>query len=223
MILIPARNEAPRIASVVRGVREVAPDAPVVVVVNGTTDDTAEVAERAGAEVIHAEPGYGTALLAGYKHALERPDTDWVVQMDADGQHPAQAIPDLRAALDVHDVVVGSRFAPGGGSPGWQRRRRWTIAALGVATRALTGCPVRDVSSGFQALSRPAIEHLNDTFSVDLTDANVLARLHRAGLAMGEVGVQMPQRAGGQSMHGGISSAIYAGKTLLAVIAEARA
>ncbi len=223
MILIPARNEEPRIASVVHDVRQVVPDTPVVVIVNGTTDDTALVAERAGAEVIHSEPGYGMALLTGYRHALSRSDTSWVVQMDADGQHPAQAIPHLRAALGAHDVVIGSRFAPGGGSPGWQRRRRWTIAALGVANRALTGCPVRDVSSGFQALSRPAIEFLSTAFSVDLTDANVLARLHKSGLAIGEVGVQMPQRAGGESMHGGMSSAIYAGKTLLAVIAEARA
>ena len=55
-------------------------------------------------------------------------------------------------------------------------------------------------------------------FSAELTDANVLARMHRAGLSMGEVGVQMPARSGGESMHGGLDSAIYAGKTLLAVM-----
>ena len=77
MILIPARNEAPRIGGVVREVRRMVPGVPVVVVVNGTTDDTAEVAEAAGAEVIHAEPGYGTALMAGYRHALSKPSTDW--------------------------------------------------------------------------------------------------------------------------------------------------
>ena len=109
----------------------------VVVVVNGTTDDTAEVAAAAGATVLHADPGYGTALLAGYRHALSSPDTAWVIQMDADGQHPAAAIPRLRAALADHDVVIGSRFAPGGGAEAWPRRRRWTIAALGVATRVL--------------------------------------------------------------------------------------
>lgn len=222
MILIPARNEAPRIAGVVHSARHMAPDVPVVVVVNGTSDNTAEVAEAAGAEVIHAEPGYGTALMAGYRHALARPETDWVIQMDADGQHPASAIPSLRAGLEVYDVVIGSRFAPGGGANGWPRRRRWTIAALGAATRVLTGCPVRDVSSGYQALSRTALEWLEVSFSVELTDANVLARLHRAGMSIGEIGVQMPARIGGESMHGGIKSAIYAGKTLLAVIAEAR-
>ena len=82
---------------------------------------------------------------------------------------------------------------------------------------------MRDVSSGFQAPSRSALECMETVFSVDLTDANVLARLHRSGLSIGEVGVQMPARAGGESMHGGVNSAIYAGKTLLAVIAEARA
>ena len=223
MILIPARNEGPRIGGVVDDVHRVAPGVPVVVVVNGTTDDTAEVAAAAGATVLHADPGYGTALMAGYRHALSSPDTAWVIQMDADGQHPAEAIPSLRAALSAHDVVIGSRFAPGGGAEAWPRRRRWTIAALGVATRMLTGCPVRDVSSGYQALSRPALECLEAVFSAELTDANVLARMHRAGLSMGEVGVHMPARSGGESMHGGLDSAIYAGKTLLAVIAEARA
>lgn len=222
MILIPARNEEPRIGAVVEGVRRSAPDVPVVVVVNGTTDNTAEVAEAAGATVLHAQPGYGAALREGYRHALSRPETRWVIQMDADGQHPATAIPRLREGLAAHDVVIGSRFAPGGGAESWPRRRRWTIAALGAATRALTGCPVRDVSSGFQALSRAALECMETAFSVELTDANVLARLHRAGLSLGEVGVQMPARVGGESMHGGVHSAIYAGKTLLAVIAEAR-
>jgi len=223
MILIPARNEGPRIGDVVRDVRRLVPGVPVIVVVNGTTDDTAEVAKAAGAEVIYAEPGYGLALMAGYRHALSSAETDWVVQMDADGQHPASAIPSLCEGLRIHDVVVGSRFAPGGGAESWPKRRRWTIAALGAATRALTGCPVMDVSSGYQALSRRALECLLTTFSVELTDANVLARLHKAGMSIGEVGVQMSARAGGESMHGGVDSAIYAGKTLLAVIAEARA
>ena len=69
MILIPARNEGPRIGDVVRDVRRLVPGVPVIVVVNGTTDDTAEVAKAAGAEVIYAEPGYGLALMAGYRHA----------------------------------------------------------------------------------------------------------------------------------------------------------
>ena len=141
MILIPARNEGPRIGGVVDDVHRVAPGVPVVVVVNGTTDDTAEVAAAAGATVLHADPGYGTALMAGYRHALSSSDTAWVIQMDADGQHPAEAIPSLRAALSTHDVVIGSRFAPGGGAEAWPRRRRWTIAALGGDACA-HGCPV---------------------------------------------------------------------------------
>jgi len=128
----------------------------------------------------------------------------------------------MRAELRHHDVVIGSRFAPGGSAPGWPLVRRLTVAAMGATTRALTGCPVRDVVSGLQAFNRRTLEVLCREFSVDLTDANVLVRLHRAGLSIGEVGVVMPTRRGGESMHGGLASAIYAGRTMLAVLDERR-
>jgi len=222
MILIPARNEGPRIGEVLERIFASMPGVPVVVVVNGCTDDTEDVALQAGATVIHSEPGYGAALLAGYRYALGFDDVSWLVQLDADGQHPAGDIPRLRRALEQADVVIGSRLVGGGESPGWPRRRRWTIALLGLATSALTGVRLRDVSSGFQALRRPVVQALSEDFPCDLTDANVLARLHKMGFSIEEVGVCMAARQGGQSMHGGVKSALYVGKTMLAVLAEIR-
>lgn len=222
MILIPARNESPRISAVIQAVRGACPGVEVVVVVNGCTDDTAAVARKAGATVIESELGYGAALLAGYRYAAVRTDLPWLVQLDADGQHPAEAIPDLVAALVGADVVVGSRFAEGGSAPGWPLHRRWTVRAMGNITRWLSGLRVLDVSSGFQAFRPEVVLALCGEFDPLLTDANVLVRLNRKGFKVEEVGVSMAKRSGGQSMHGGIRSAVYAGKTLVAVGQEIR-
>lgn len=222
MILIPARNEGPRIAAVLQRVQRAMPAVEVVVIANGCEDDTAAQAVRAGATVIYSEPGYGRALLAGYRHVLTHGTTPWVVQLDADGQHPPEAIPDLVAGLKTADVVIGSRLVDGGHAPGWPRRRRWTVRAMGMWASILTGQRLQDVLSGFQAYRREVLPVLVSDFPVELTDANVLVRLHREGFVLAEHGVVMPAREGGRSMHGGWQSAIYAGRTALAATAEAR-
>ncbi len=222
MILIPARNEGPRVGRVVESVIRAVPGVPIVVIANGCTDNTAEVARSAGATVIHSSPGYGAALLEGYRYALQDQTVQRLVQLDADGQHRADDIPRLWAALDHDDLVIGSRFVDGGEAQGWPRRRRWAVAAIGVATSVLAGTRLKDVSSGFQAFRRPVIEALCEDFPCELTDANVLVRLHRLGFSISEIGVQMNGRLGGESMHGGLKSALYAGKTMLAVLSEIR-
>ena len=222
MILIPARNEAPRVGRVIEHVIHTMPGVPVVVIANGCTDNTAQVASTAGAKVIHSSPGYGAALLAGYRHALQEQSVQRIVQLDADGQHRADDIPRLWSALDQSDLVIGSRFVDGGEAQGWPRRRRWTVAALGMATSMLAGTRLKDVSSGFQAFRRPVIEALCEDFPCELTDANVLVRLHRLGFSISEIGVHMNSRLGGERMHGGVKSALYVGKTMLAVLSEIR-
>ena len=223
MIVIPARNEAPRIGPVIDGARRACPDAPIVVVVNGCTDNTASIAKQMGATVLESAPGYGHALLTAYRHAASMADLTWLVQLDADGQHPAEAIPSLLTALKDADVVIGSRFADGGTAEGWPRRRRWTIRAMGLATRWMSGLDVMDVTSGFQAFRPEVVGVLAQQFDPQLTDANVLVRLSRCGFMVRECGVKMAPRKGGESMHGGLQSAIYAGKTLMAVSQEIRA
>ena len=223
MIIIPARNEGPRIGAVIECARQTCPNVPIVVVVNGCTDDTASIAEHMGATVLESAPGYGHALLTAYRHAASTEGLPWLVQLDADGQHPADAIPLLLRTLDQADVVIGSRFAEGGTAEGWRRRRRWAILAMGLATRWMSGLNVMDVTSGFQAFRPEVVDVLAQQFDPKLTDANVLVRLSRCGFVVRECGVNMGSRKGGVSMHGGLQSAIYAGKTLMAVSQEIRA
>ena len=93
---------------------------------------------------------------------------------------------------------------------------------MGAATRWMSGLCIDDVTSGFQAFRPPVVSMLAQEFDPDLTDANVLVRMNRWGFTIAEVGVPMQPRSGGESMHGGWRSAIYAGKTLMAVSQEIR-
>jgi glycosyltransferase involved in cell wall biosynthesis len=192
------------------------------VVVNGCQDDTARQAAQAGATIIHSAPGYGNALLQGYRYAAQQEDLPWVLQMDADGQHPAQFIPTLLDALERADLSIGSRLVEGGYASGWPLLRRWTISLMGVATHWMSGLSVRDVSSGFQAMRPEVVHALAADFSPQLTDANVLVRLFRKGFRIEEVPVRMAERQGGTSMHGGLKSMLYVGRTLIAVRSEMR-
>lgn len=226
MILIPARNEGPRIAQVILACRAVVSDVEILVVANGCTDDTADQALKAGATVIASRPGYGEALQAGYRYALtrfaEEKTPKWLVQLDADGQHPPAAIPRLLEALERADLVVGSRLVPGGSANGWSLQRRAVVTALGWWTSMVLGHRLHDVSSGFQALRPPVLAALAPGFPTEMADANVLARAHQLGFIIEEVGVRMNPRLGGESMHGGWKSVIYAGRMALTTAEEAR-
>lgn len=208
MIVLPARNEAPRVGRVVAEIRAVLPDVPVLVVENGSDDATAAVARAAGAEVIHSGEGYARALHVGFRHALAR-GASWVVQMDADEQHPARALPELVRALDVADVVVGSRFV---GEPGYRvpAHRRAAIVALAAWASVCAGQRFFDVTSGLRAWRADALARLVGDWPEDVADANLLVRAVRRGLRVREVPVAMRARTGGRSMHAGPGSAVFA-------------
>lgn len=176
------------------------PNAALVVVDGRSGDDTAEVARQMGATVLHQTgSGYADALRTGYRHALAA-GAPWVIQLDADGQHPPESLPLVADALQDADWVVATRH--GTGSPG-PFRRRFGAAMLRGALRWGSGIEVTDPTSGLQALSPAAMQ----CFVHDLPDhapdtgARVLAA--RAGLRYAEVPVWMPERADGDSMHDG--------------------
>ncbi len=208
MVVIPARNEAPRIGGVVRGVHALWPGVPVVVVENGSVDDTTGEASRAGATVLHSAPGYARALRTGFIHALRR-GAAWVVQMDGDGQHPPEGVGPLRDALVAADLVVGSRFVEEVGYP-MPPERRLAIYALGRWASLCAGQPLRDVTSGYRAWRPDALAMMVADYPEEVADANVLVRAVRRGLTVREVAVPMCEREGGMSQHSPASGAGFA-------------
>ena len=217
-VLIPAYNEGPRIEAVLRVVRATLSDAHLLVVDGGSQDGTVEAARRCGAEVI-GQPGsgYADALRAGYRHLLHR-GVARVGQLDADGQHPASALPALLAALDGHDWVIGSRA--GTSSPGPLTRRAGN-AALSLAVRASCGAHIADVTSGLWALSPAALSLFAARMPDHVADANVRVLAARSGLRIREVPVHMPARSGGASMHDGWQGVHNFQQSLRAVWSEA--
>ena len=201
-VMIPAHNEAQRVGEVIDRVRGAIPDSTVFVVDSGSTDDTAAIAAAHGATVIsQGSSGYGGALQTGYAALLQR---SWstLVQLDGDGQHPPEAIPDLLRELNHADFVVASR--EGTDSQGaWHRRLG--NAGLSWAVFGLTGQRFHDVTSGMWALDRAAVTVLAEQLPTDTWDAGVRVLAHHAGLEMREVPVEMSERQSGESMHDGWS------------------
>lgn len=207
-VVIPARNEAPRVSEVVAGVRTAVPDARVFVVENGSTDDTAGAARRAGAEVLHAPVGYARALRVGFQHARAA-GFERVVQLDADGQHPADAVPPLLRALDDADLVIGSRFVAG--DPGYDVpfARRAAIHVLSCWAGLCARQPLHDVTSGLRAWRADALGRMLPRWPDEVADANVLVRAVRLGLRVREVPVRMRARTGGTSQHAGPAAVAF--------------
>ncbi len=222
LILIPAYNEAPQIAEVIGSVRAVVGETPILVVDDGSTDDTAARAEEAGARVVKhgVNRGYGAALLTGYREAL-RGGASRVVQLDADGQHAAESIGAIVEALDMGaDLVLGSRFLdPRSYRPAPGRRLGIRLFSF-LASRA-TDLPISDATTGFQGLSRRVLRFYTERdFPSDYPDANVIIRVARAGYLVREVPVRMLASEGPASIHRGWRPVLYVIKMLGAVALE---
>ena len=219
IVLIPAFNESRRIASVVTSVRTSLPNAPVLVINDCSRDNTADAARTAGAIVI-THPfnmGYGAAIQTGYKYARDK-GYDYLVQLDADGQHDPACIPALLAPVvqGDADIAIGSRFLGSSYRPPLARRAgmalfRWIVSRV-------TGMAVTDTTSGYQAFNRKVICFFaTDIFPVDYPDADMLIMLHRAGFRMTEVPVRMYENSEGKSMHSGLKPLYYMFKMLLSI------
>lgn len=217
LVIIPALNEAGRIGHVLRGLADQGVAADVLVVDDGSEDDTAAEAESLGAQVIRHpfNLGYGVALQTGYIYAFKHGYMQ-VVQMDADGQHDPASIHTLLESLaDDVDLVLGSRFLNGNPPPVTLPRRVGSKLFAWIVTM-WTGTRITDPTSGFQAMSRRVLrEVVQDHFPEDFPDADVLITLSRAGLKLKEVPVKMHAREGGVSMHRGSMAAYYTYKMFL--------
>ena len=221
LIIIPAWNEARAIASVVATCLASAPDFDVLVVDDGSSDETARLAAEAGAKVV-SHPfniRYGAALQTGYLYAL-RHGYSLIVQLDADGQHDPADVALLAAPIlaGKADLVVGSRFHAA------SRYRMPLLRRIGsqwfrLLVRTLSGVELGDPTSGLQAISRDVLElYATDAFPLDYPDADVLVLAARSGFRIAEVPVQMREEIGSPSMHSGIRVLYYVYKMTLCVI-----
>ncbi len=220
LVVIPAFNEEERIGAVIQQVRKEVPEAQVLVVNDGSSDKTVDKALEAGARAL-SHPfnmGYGVALQTGYKYALKY-DFDYVLQMDGDGQHDSRYLPALLEAVKEGqaDVALGSRFL-GAGKYRTPVLRRIGMLLFGFLASRLSGQKITDPTSGYQALSRKAIEFcVKDAFPGDYPDADVLVMLHRAGLRIREIPVGMHPNLSGRSMHSGWKPLYYIYKMILSI------
>jgi len=221
LVLLPAFNEAARIGRVLGGIRAAAPEATVLVVDDGSADDTAGVARAAGARVVRLpfNLGAGVAAQTGYKFAV-REGYDCVVHLDSAGQHEPADIPALLAVIARReaDVAIGSRFLGGGADYRAGALRRTGMGVFGLLAWLLTGVRFSDVTSGFRAFGSDVVRFVaTEWYPTDYADADVLITLRRAGFRLKEVPVRMYPRAGGRSMHAGLRPIYYVFKMLLSI------
>lgn len=225
LIIIPAYNEEESLPGVLKELSVVVADVDVVVVDDGSSDGTAEVARQSGARVLRLpfNLGVGAALRTGFRFAVDR-SYDRAVQFDADGQHDPEEIPALLAALDAGaDLAVGSRFASEERSYEVGGVRRGAMGLLRQGVRLLVGRRFSDTSSGFRAFSRPLLEFFArtypDEYLGDTVEALLLGSYH--GFRIVERPVRMRSRQGGEASSRGLRLIYHYLRVLLVMVATA--
>ena len=206
LVFIPAWNEEQNLPAVLDALRARLPDVDVLVVDDGSTDSTAEVAREHGAEVLSLGTNRGLAvgIAAGYRWALEH-GYAFCGRIDADGQHPPDELARLLALVeeDRCDVAVGSRFVSGDGYAAYRYRpsgpRRFGTAVLRRSMGLVLARPFGDATSGLYAVNAKALPLLAEPFTSGAPEVEALIRIADAGLRLEEVPVNMAERAGGVS------------------------
>lgn len=211
LIVLPAFNEEDVISDVLREVLGTNPGAQCLVVDDGSTDRTAEIAR--GADVVVAvlpyNLGVGGAMRVGFNYALAN-GYENVVQVDADGQHNPRDVIRLVAELEHSDLVLGARFA---GSGNYQVRgpRRWAMVTLAKLLSRSAKTTLTDTTSGFRASGPKAVRlfanHYPAEYLGDTVESLVIAA--RAGCVISQVPVTMRERAGGTPSHSPVKATVF--------------
>lgn len=212
LVIIPTYNESESLPGVIERVRSAVPDAHILVADDNSPDGTGRMADEMAARddhihVLHrpGKEGLGKAYLAGFAWGLER-DYDVLVEMDADGSHRPEELPRLLDQIPHADVVLGSRWVPGGSVVNWPASRRVLSQGGSLYTRLALGIPTRDATGGYRAYRASALRALDlETvesngycFQIDL-----LWRALQRGLVVREVPITFVEREAGTSKMSG--------------------
>jgi len=224
LVIIPAFNEQGAIRQVVNGIRLVLPHADILVIDDGSRDNTASEAHAAGALVVRHpfNLGIGGAVQTGLKFA-EQHNYAYVIRMDGDGQHNAAETVLLLAPLHAQqaDMVIGSRFMDGDVDWHIPRSRRLGIRLYALEVSWLTGGRATDTTSGFWAMNRRTTCVLATYLPQDFPDVESRIIVHKAGLTQLELPVHMGARVAGVSSINWVRSIYYALKVTVAVVTTA--
>jgi dolichol-phosphate mannosyltransferase len=214
LVVIPTYNEADNVAWIVKQLHLAQPDVDVLIADDGSPDGTGDIADRLAAadprvNVLHrsGKQGLGSAYRAGFAWGIER-GYDVLVEMDADGSHRPEDLGKLLDASAGADLVLGSRWVPGGGVVNWPWHRRFVSRGGTFYARLMLGIPIKDATGGFRAFRRETIERLpldevasqGYCFQIDMA-----RRVLGAGMTIIEVPITFVERERGESkMSGGI-------------------
>ena len=207
-MVVPTYDEADNLAWLVGRILASVPHADVLVVDDSSPDGTGAIADRMAADepriqVLHrpTKQGLGKAYLAGFRWALAH-DYDVIGEIDADGSHQPEQLPRLLDALEDADLVIGSRWVPGGSVTNWAFTRELLSRGGNLYTRLLLGIQVRDATAGYRVFRRTTLEKidLDDVSSYGYVfQADLAFRTLRAGLRVVEVPIEFVERVRGDS------------------------
>jgi len=208
LVILPTFNEAENVVPLIRAVLEQDPSIEVLVVDDASPDGTAErvVEAQAGSRRIHllrrpGKLGLGSAYLAGFRHGLDA-GYQRIFTMDCDFSHNPRYLPAMLAALDGHDMVIGSRYVPGGGIENWPGHRLLLSRFANLYARMILRLPVRDLTAGFRGYRREVLENV-DPFGVRASGYSFLQemawRVARCGYSITEIPIVFEQRKAGKS------------------------
>ena len=210
LIIIPTYNERDNVEKLLELITQTDHEAHVLIVDDNSPDRTYEVIEglmqakypgklhllkRAG------KLGLGTAYIAGFKWALAR-DYDYIFEMDADFSHDPKYLPDFLTAIKTHDLVLGSRYVPGGGVKNWGLVRKFISQGGSFYARTILGLPLRDLTGGFKCFRREVLAAIDldniksngYSFQIEMT-----YRASRKGFRIAETPIVFEDRQVGQS------------------------
>lgn len=208
LISLATYNERDNLAPLIEEIQGYLPDVHILVIDDNSPDGTGKRADELAVhdkriKVLHrpGKLGLGTALMAAMKYAEEN-GYDYLLNMDADCSHPPRFLPGIIAGMDTHDVMIGSRYIPGGGTENWPLSRRMMSRSVNRLVRILFGMPVRDASGAFRCyrVSKLKNVRLDKMLSRGYSfQQEVLFRCFKAGCRLGEFPIIFENRRYGSS------------------------